>query len=137
MKKQIKIVLIGAGSKDFARRVIHDIVLEKELSAAVKVHAVLVDIDEKRLKAMAETSDGFILAEKDLEQRGAGDFLGTRQSGFSELKMASLTDLKLIENARLQAQAVFEQDPDLSKLENQCLVDAMERFWQHSGGDIS
>lgn len=94
-------------------------------------------VDNERLKAMVETSDGFLLAEKDLEQRGAGDFLGTRQSGFSELKMADLTDIKLIESARKQAQAVFNQDPDLMKPENQCLTEAMDRFWERSGGDIS
>ena len=94
-------------------------------------------VDNDRLKAMVETSDGFILAEKDLEQRGAGDFLGTRQSGFSELKMADLTDLKLIESARKQAQAIFNQDPDLNKPENQRLTEAMDRFWEKSGGDIS
>jgi ATP-dependent DNA helicase RecG len=75
-------------------------------------------VENERLKAMAETTDGFLLAEKDLEQRGAGDFLGTRQSGFSELRMASLTDVRLIENARRQAQAVFKEDPVLSKPEN-------------------
>ena len=42
------------------------------------------DSENERLKAMVETNDGFILAEKDLEQRGPGDFLGTRQSGFSD-----------------------------------------------------
>ena len=42
---------------------------------------------------------GFVLAERDLQQRGPGDFLGTRQSGFAELQMASLTDIKLIEKA--------------------------------------
>ncbi len=94
-------------------------------------------VDNERLKAMVETSDGFLLAVKDLEQRGAGDFLGTRQSGFSELKMANLTDLKLIESARRQAQAVFGSDPDLSKPDNQCLIEAMDRFWRKSGGDIS
>ncbi|HCE43739.1 MAG TPA: hypothetical protein DET40_09330 [Lentisphaeria bacterium] len=52
MKNDIKIVLIGAGSRDFARRVVNDIVLEKELVSAAGLHVVLVDIDEKRLKVM-------------------------------------------------------------------------------------
>jgi ATP-dependent DNA helicase RecG len=51
--------------------------------------------------------------------------------------MADLTDLKLIESARKQAQAVFTQDPDLIKPENQSLTEAMDRFWKKSGGDIS
>ena len=52
MKNKVKIVLIGAGSKDFACNIIHDLVLEKELISAMEVHAVLVDIDEKRLEKM-------------------------------------------------------------------------------------
>ena len=94
-------------------------------------------IENERLQAMTETNDGFVLAERDLEQRGAGDFLGTRQSGFSELKLASLTDGKLIENARRQAKALFERDPELTLSEHSLLVDAMNRFWQDKQGDIS
>jgi len=94
-------------------------------------------VENERLQAMAETTDGFVLAERDLEHRGAGDFLGTRQSGFSELKLASLTDVKLIEIARREAQGVFERDPDLTELEHQSLVEAMGRFWLEGKGDIS
>jgi len=94
-------------------------------------------VENERLQAMAETNDGFVLAERDLEQRGAGDFLGTRQSGYSELRMASLTDVKLIEKARRQAQALFERDPDLTQPEHQQLVDSMKRFWSDGEGDIS
>ena len=45
-------------------------------------------VENERLQAMVESTDGFVLAERDLEHRGAGDFLGTRQSGFSELKVS-------------------------------------------------
>jgi ATP-dependent DNA helicase RecG len=94
-------------------------------------------IENERLKAMEETNDGFILAERDLENRGAGDFLGTRQSGYSELKLASLTDVKLIEKARRQAKALFERDPDLAQPDHKLLVEAMDRFWLDGRGDIS
>jgi ATP-dependent DNA helicase RecG len=94
-------------------------------------------IENERLKAMAETNNGFILAERDLEYRGAGDFLGTRQSGFSELKLASLTDIKLIEKARNHAQVIFELDPDLTNPENEILQETLKRFWQNGQGDIS
>jgi ATP-dependent DNA helicase RecG len=46
------------------------------------------DVDNERLQAMSETNDGFVLAERDLEQRGPGDFLGTRQAGFAELQVS-------------------------------------------------
>ncbi len=94
-------------------------------------------VDNERLKAMVETNDGFVLAEKDLEQRGPGDFLGTRQAGFSDLRLASLSDVRLIEKAREAATMVFDQDPDLSLPEHQNLVQMLQRFWQPGRGDIS
>jgi ATP-dependent DNA helicase RecG len=63
--------------------------------------------------------------------------LGTRQSGYSELKLANLTDIHLIEKARRQAQILFEQDPDLQRPAHQLLVAALERFWGGGKGDIS
>ncbi len=90
-----------------------------------------------RLSAMEETNDGFILAERDLEQRGPGDFLGTRQAGFSELRMAKLTDVHLIEKARQQAQSLFQRDPELSLPENLPLSQKLEQFWGDGRGDIS
>jgi len=94
-------------------------------------------VENERLVAMAESNDGFVLAEKDLAQRGPGDFLGTRQSGFAELRMASLTDIRLIEKARHFAQQLFAADPDLSAPENQSLLHAFQQFWTPGRGDIS
>ncbi len=94
-------------------------------------------IENERLQVMCETNDGFILAEKDLEQRGPGQFLGTRQSGFSELKLANLTDVRLIEKARQHAQALFEKDPALIMPENIDLVQSLNRFWGSDKVDIS
>lgn len=94
-------------------------------------------VENERLAAMAETNDGFVLAERDLEQRGPGEFLGTRQSGYAGLRMASLSDMRMIEKARLQAQALFERDPDLQMPENQLLADALGRFWGNGKGDVS
>ncbi|MEI7987600.1 MAG: ATP-dependent DNA helicase RecG [Chloroflexota bacterium] len=94
--------------------------------------------ENERLAAMVETNDGFILAERDLEQRGPGDFLGTRQSGFVDLKMANLTDVRLIEKARNQAQFLFQRDPDLSLPEHQLLAEAFKNFWGvYGSGDVS
>ncbi len=91
-------------------------------------------IENERLQAMVETNDGFKLAELDLKQRGPGEFLGTRQSGYSTtLKMASLTDIDLIEKARGQAQTMFELDPELKLPEHSLLSEALNRFWNNSG----
>ena len=69
-------------------------------------------VENERLSVMVETTDGFILAERDLEQRGPGDFLGTRQSGFHDLKMATLMDIRLIEKARNLAHKLFEYEKE-------------------------
>jgi ATP-dependent DNA helicase RecG len=94
--------------------------------------------ENERLQAMSESNDGFVLAEKDLQQRGPGEFLGTRQSGYSSgLRMASITDVKLIEKARVQAQNLFEKDPYLNQPEHALLAEAFGRFWSGGKGDVS
>jgi ATP-dependent DNA helicase RecG len=94
--------------------------------------------ENERLRAMVESNDGFVLAERDLQQRGPGEFLGTRQSGYaSSLRMASLSDVKLIEKARAQAQSLFELDADLSHPEHALLSEAFGRFWGGGKGDVS
>jgi len=93
--------------------------------------------ENERLQAMTRTNDGFELAELDLHQRGPGEFLGTQQSGPTNgLKMTSLTDVALIENARTHAQAMFDLDPDLSAPEHALLAEAVTRFWGGKG-DVS
>ena len=63
---------------------------------------------------MAETNDGFEIARKDLALRGPGDFLGTRQHGLPEFKIADLeTDLNVMKNAGGAAREILEKDPEL------------------------
>jgi ATP-dependent DNA helicase RecG len=67
-----------------------------------------------RLKALAERSDGFALAEIDLELRGEGELIGVRQSGLAQFRVAELPrDRELQERARLRAEAIDHADPDL------------------------
>lgn len=94
-------------------------------------------LENERLAVMTQTNDGFVLAEKDLSMRGPGDFLGTRQAGFLELRMASITDVRLIEEARKHATQIFEADPELSAPEHQPLQKMVNRFWKSGEGDIS
>ena len=70
---------------------------------------------EERLKAVECSQDGFVLAEKDLEMRGPGEFFGLRQSGMPDLKLAKLSDVPLLEMARQEARRLFRMDPDLSQ----------------------
>ncbi len=85
---------------------------------------------QERLRAVEATNDGFELAQTDLEMRGPGEFLGTRQSGFPDLKLASVTDLKLIEAAREAAQRFFETDPQLIHPDNRLLARRVAEFWK-------
>ena len=68
----------------------------------------------KRLNIMRDTEDGFIISEEDLRLRGAGEVLGTRQSGLPEFKLANLTvHGELVSTARDDAKLILEKDPEL------------------------
>jgi ATP-dependent DNA helicase RecG len=68
-----------------------------------------------RLKNMEKTNDGFKIAEADLKLRGPGQFIGTLQSGTPDVAMESLSDVKLIQSARIYAQSLLKYDPNLKK----------------------
>jgi len=70
----------------------------------------------QRLSAMRETSDGFLIAEKDLELRGPGEVLGTRQTGEMRFKLADLQrDANLLEGVKVCAEQLLQQNPDLAQ----------------------
>jgi ATP-dependent DNA helicase RecG len=93
--------------------------------------------ENERLLAMEKTNDGFELAEYDLNQRGPGEFLGTRQSGYTSLRLAKITDVHLIEKAQRYAHQVLENDPTLAASEHKLMKDALNNFWPSEEGDIS
>lgn len=88
---------------------------------------------QERLQAVEATNDGFALAQKDLEMRGPGEFIGARQSGFPELKLTYITDLKLVEAAREAARRFFDTDPELTSPHNRLLAQRVARFWKEEG----
>ncbi len=91
---------------------------------------------DQRLQAIVNTTDGFKLAEVDLEIRGPGEFFGTRQSGEPELKLVNLRDRDLLEMARTQAESVLAGDPEL--VAHPLLAQKVDAFWKHrEGGDAS
>ena len=83
-----------------------------------------------RLEAIASDKDGFALAEVDLDLRGAGEVLGTRQSGMPEFRVARLPeDQELLERARVHAEATIAADPGLEQPEHALLRGAViDRF---------
>lgn len=85
----------------------------------------------RRLKIMEETDDGFRIAEEDLKIRGPGDFIGTRQSGLPDFRIANLIrDAKLLSIAREEAFRIVEEDPELAKPENQLLKLMLPVYWK-------
>ncbi len=72
---------------------------------------------------MVETTDGFRIAEMDLQLRGPGDFFGTRQSGMPEFSVADiLADTAILETARADAFALVERDPSLTLSDHRALA---------------
>ncbi|MDY0093899.1 MAG: ATP-dependent DNA helicase RecG [Candidatus Vecturithrix sp.] len=87
----------------------------------------------RRLDAMIETTDGFLIAERDLEIRGPGEFFGTKQSGVPDLHIANLVrDVKLLESAREEAFGIIRKDPALTLSEHQVVKKALEQRWKKS-----
>ena len=78
----------------------------------------------KRLQIMVDSTDGFVIAEADLNLRGPGDIDGTQQSGLPfDLKIATLAhDGKILQTARTVARDLLEKDPELTNEENKCLT---------------
>ncbi|MDR1793182.1 MAG: ATP-dependent DNA helicase RecG [Bacteroidales bacterium] len=77
----------------------------------------LTDVSKKRIKAMINTTDGFEIANKDLQLRGPGDIAGIKQSGalnFKLLDIANEKDASIIDIAYKQAASILAQDPELS-----------------------
>ena len=79
-----------------------------------------------RLRALADHTDGFRLAEIDLELRGEGELVGTRQSGLAQFRVAELPrDAGLLERARARAEHIDDRDPELEEPEHRLLAGAL------------
>lgn len=92
----------------------------KESHCLLLYKSPLSNISWERLKTMRESDDGFFLAEKDLELRGSGDIIGTKQSGLPSFKAVDfIYHHNLISVASELAKKIIRNDPLLEKLENQ------------------
>jgi len=85
----------------------------------------------KRLRIMEETNDGFRIAEEDLAIRGPGEFMGVRQSGLPDFRVANIArDGRILSEAKTDAFALIEQDPFLNKPEHLLLREVLLHRWQ-------
>ena len=91
---------------------------------------------EARLDAMVRTQNGFELAELDLQQRGPGEFFGTKQAGLPEFRVANLLrDRALLELAKVEAaRFALEPDPSISRVEIDAVWARLKQQWQRHYG---
>ncbi len=91
-----------------------------------------------RLQTMVATDDGFVLAEKDLELRGPGDLIGTRQSGLPELSVLDQGfDTRILDRARETAERLVADDPQISEARFPRLKRQLIRFWHHREATVA
>ncbi len=84
----------------------------------------------RRLRVMVDTNDGFKIAEADLNFRGPGEFLGTRQSGLPDFRVANIVrDSRILELARDEAEAWLKKDPDLTAPASRRVRAILEDRW--------
>ena len=96
------------------------------------------EVARERMKVMTETTDGFVISEKDLELRGPGDFFGTRQHGIPELKIANLyKDMEILKKAQEAAQKLRKEDRLLENPENRLLGLAVKEKFAGIMKDLS
>ena len=95
----------------------------KDASSCILLYGYpLTQNGKERLRVMRESDDGFYIAEEDLKLRGAGEVLGTRQSGLPDMKMADLElHHDLVETARNDAQLILANDPKLESPRGQAI----------------
>ena len=103
-------------------------------STCVLVSGAQNEDSRKRLEVMCKTNDGFVIAEEDLKQRGPGDFLGSRQHGLPEMRLANIVnDTKILYAAQKQAEEILFADPGLTLPEHKKLRQSVEKMFGKFG----
>jgi ATP-dependent DNA helicase RecG len=94
----------------------------KRSTCLLLYQAPLGETAKARLRILRETDDGFRIAEEDLKLRGAGELLGTRQSGLPDFRLANIAaHAELLAAARDDARLILDRDPDLGGARGQAL----------------
>jgi ATP-dependent DNA helicase RecG len=130
-------VMLIEGAERFGLAQLHQFRGRIGRGGQASVCILLTDLPEpeanERLRVVAESTNGLVLAEHDLRLRGPGDYFGVRQSGLPELKVAQLDDAPLVEAARSSATAILGRDPELVEPEHAALREHLQDFVTHAG----
>jgi len=126
-------VMLVLGAERFGLAQLHQ--LRGRVGRGEKKSFCIVISDKEgsaRLEALAREHDGFKLAQEDLRIRGAGEFLGARQSGLDELRMVDLADVDptLLRETSAAAEAILDADPELMDREHGDIAASVERMWR-------
>jgi ATP-dependent DNA helicase RecG len=106
-----------------------------ETSFCILLASARTEAARERMDVMAQTRDGFVVAQRDLELRGPGEVFGTRQHGLPDLRIAdAIADLPLLEAARQEAQLIVDRDPRLEEPGHRSLREAVQTRFAAPGG---
>lgn len=107
----------------------------KDKSYCILISDAVGESTRSRLDIMCKTSDGFRIADKDLELRGPGDFFGSRQSGIPKMKIADLTEnMDTVRQSKEAGEEILRRDPRLSLPENKRLRQAVINLFNSEKG---
>ncbi len=102
----------------------------KDESTCVLISDAQNEEAQERFKIMCETTDGFIIAKKDLELRGPGDFFGSRQHGLPDMRIANLmTDTRILYEAQKSAKEIIDGTVDISLDERKALETEVDKLF--------
>lgn len=104
----------------------------KEQSYCILISEGKTDVSKQRAEIMKQSGDGFVIAEKDLELRGPGEFFGMRQHGIPELRVADLVKhAKFLPKVREEADLLLKEDPVLQEKKNELLRRKIEKTFSN------